>query len=108
MSVRFAAARDIARSPLARVLNRGEIEIAANDHDEFEGVLSETTVAALKHFGEYGLSAVQVALRNASMAAVAHEMADYRHWLAICRALDSRAAREFEAEQRSEDERLIG
>ena len=108
MSVRFAAARDIARSPIARVLNRGEIELAAIDHDELEGFMSEGTIAALRHFGEHGLSAVPVALRNASMAAAANEMAEYEHWLGICRELDSRAAREFEAAQNSEDERLIG
>ena len=108
MSVRFAAARDVARSPIARVLTRGELDLAANDHDELDGTMTETTIAALRHFGEHGLGAVPVALRNASIAAAAHEMGDYEHWLGICRALDSRAAREFEASQHSEDERLIG
>ncbi|MBX7457171.1 hypothetical protein K3152_02830 [Qipengyuania sp. 1NDH17] len=108
MSVRFAAARDIARSPIARVLNRGEIELAANDHDELEGFMSETTVAALRHFGEFGLRAVEVAAHNAQVAAAAHETEDYRHWLGICRALDRQAAQRVEASLMTEDERLIG
>ncbi len=108
MSVRFAAARDVTRSPIARVLSRGEIELAANDHEELEGFMSETTVAALRHFGEYGLRAVEVAARNAQLAAAAHEAEDYRHWLGICRALDRHAAQRVEASLLAEDERLIG
>ena len=108
MPVRFAAARSAARSPIARVLRRGPIDFAANDHDELDGVMSETTVAALRHFGEYGLCAVQVAARNAQLAAAAHETEAFLHWLEICRALDRRAARRVETEVRAEDERLIG
>ena len=108
MSVRFAAARDVTRSPIARVLNPGEIELAANDHDELDGFMSETTVAALRHFGEFGLCAVEIAARNAQVAAAAHETEDYRHWLGICGALDRQAAQRVEASFMTEDERLIG
>ena len=108
MSVRFASARDAARSPIARVLKRGEIDLAANDHDELEGFMSDATMAALRHFSDHGLSAVPVALRNASLAAAAHEAEDYSYWLGICRALDSRAARQFEMQAAGESERLVG
>ena len=108
MSVRFAAARDATRSPIARILTRGEVELAANDHDEFDGVMDDTTIAALRHFGEYGLRAAEVAARNALLAAAAHESEDYRHWVGICRALDSRAAERVENEIAAKDERLIG
>ena len=69
MSVRFAPARCAARSPLARVLKRGTVSLAANDHDELDGFMDDTTIAALRHFGEHGLRAAEVAARNALLAA---------------------------------------
>ena len=108
MSVRFAAARDAARSPIARILTRGEARLAANDHDELDGFMDETTIAALRHFGEHGLRAAEVAARNALLAAAAHESEDYRHWVGLCRALDSRAAERVENAIAAKDERLIG
>lgn len=111
MPVRFAPARSVASSPIARVLSRGELAHAANDHDELDGLgrmMDETTLAALRHFGEYGLRAVSVAAANAAAAAAANAPEDYRYWLGICRALDSRAARRIEASHEAGTERLIG
>ena len=110
MTVRFASARCAARSPLARVLSRGEIGAAANDSEgqEARKIMSDTTKAALLHFAEHGLRAVPVALTNATLAASAAHEEDYRHWLGICRALDRRAALRVEAGLLAEDERLIG
>ncbi len=108
MSVRFAAARCARRSPIARILHREEVALAANDHDEPTGFIDATTEAALRHFGEYGLRAGEVAAHNASLAAEAHDSEEYRHWLEICRALDSGAANRLEAGATDGDERLIG
>ena len=108
MSVRFAPARCAARSPIARVLKRGTVSLAANDHDELEGFMSDTTKAALRHFAEHGLRAVPVAARNAETALAANQPEDYRHWLEICRALDDGVARKIEASHLRDDQRLIG
>ncbi|EDL50108.1 hypothetical protein [Erythrobacter sp. SD-21] len=108
MSVRFAPARCAARSPIARVLKRGAVTMAANDHEELEGFMSDTTKAALRHFAEYGLRAVPMAIRNAETAAAANQPEDYGYWLEICRSLDGAAARRIEASHQSVDQRLIG
>ena len=107
MSVRFAAARNAVRSPIARVLSRGDFDPPANDEVLHE-TMSEATVAALRHFGQYGLRAAEVAARNARVAAAAHEHADYAHWLSLCRALDARLADRIVAEQIGQQDRLIG
>ena len=108
MSVRFAPARCAARSPIARVLKRGTVTMAANDHEELEGFMSDTTKAALRHFAEYGLRAVPMAVRNAETAAAANQSEDYNHCLEICRSLDVTAARRIEANHQAADQRLIG
>ena len=108
MSVRFAPARCAARSPIARVLKRGNVTLAANDHEELESFMSDTTKAALRHFAEYGLRAVPMAIRNAETAAAANQSEDYNHWLEICRSLDGAAARRIESLRHSDDQRLIG
>ena len=110
MSVRFAPARTAARSPIAKILTRGEIGPVANDHDgpEGTGLMSDTTKAALRHFAEHGLRAVPVALHNALIAATASHDDDYRYWVGICRELDANAATRFEAGRRASDSYLIG
>ncbi|MBX7541720.1 hypothetical protein [Qipengyuania sphaerica] len=110
MSVRFAAARRAARSPIAKILSRAEIGPVANDHDRSEGtgIMSENTESALRHFAEHGLRAVPVALDNATLAATASHEEDYRYWLGICRELDAGAAARFEAARRPAEDRLIG
>ena len=108
MSLRFAPARCAARSPIARVLKRGTVTMAANDHEELKGFMSDTTKAALRHFAEYGLRAVPMAVRNAETAAAANQSEDYNHWLEICRSLDGAAARRIEANHQAADQRLIG
>lgn len=110
MTVRFAPARCAARSPLARVLSRGEIGAAANDSAEQEArkIMSDTTKAALLHLAEHGLRAVAIALNNASLAAAAAHEEDYRHWLGIAHELDAGAAARFEASRRPVEDRLIG
>lgn len=110
MTVRFASARCAARSPLARVLSRGEIGAAANDSagQEARKIMSDTTKAALRHFAEHGLRAVPVALTNATLAASAAHEEDYLHWLGIAHELDAGAAARFEAARRPVEDRLIG
>ena len=110
MTVRFASARCAARSPLARVLSRGKIGAVANDSAgrEAREIMSDTTKAALRHFAEYGLRAVPVALNNATLAASAAQEEDYRHWLGIARELDAGAAARFETSRRPVEDRLIG
>ena len=70
--------------------------------------MSQETEAALRHFAEHGLRAVQAALDNASLAAIASQDEDYRYWLGICRTLDAGAAARFEAARRPLEDRLIG
>lgn len=108
MTVRFAPARNAEVSPIARILTRGTIAAVANDHDGRGSGMSDTTKAALRHFGEHGLRAVPVALDNASRAAAAAHDEDYRYWLGICRELDAPAAMRFEAARHAPNDRLIG
>lgn len=110
MSVRFAAARCAAQSPVAKVLKRGSIGPVANDHDIANGgeFMSVITQAALRHFSEHGLRAVPVALENARLASQAAHDEDRRYWLGICRELDAGAAARFERLQRPLDDCMIG
>ncbi len=91
MTIHFAAARSRAPSPLARVLGSPLYQIAVNDN----GLpLTDDAVlrAALRHFARYGLAAASHARDNAERAFFAGDRSGYRHWLAICRALDRRMA----------------
>ena len=110
MTVRFAASRKAARSPIARILTRSEIGPVANDGDRIEGagIMSQSTEAALRHFAQYGLRAVAVALDNAARASAASHEEDYRYWRELCRELDAGAAARFDASHRRLDDRLIG
>src|SRR4051812_11824768 len=94
MTIRFAAAHSgestaIARALTATVTGRA----AANDNDSAPGFPRDAVLrAALKHFAQFGLGAAQQAHRNAKAAFFAGKREDYRHWLAVCRALDRRMA----------------
>lgn len=91
MTIRFAAARDNGSAALSRALSVGAPCTAANDNGggfPRDGVIR----AALKHFAQYGLGAAEQAHRNAEVAFFSGNRQEYRHWLAICRALDRRMA----------------
>ena len=108
MPIRFAPARNAANSPIARILKRGPLKLAANDHDGIFLGMKDTTQDALRHFAIHGLRAAKVALGNASAAAAAAHDEDYRYWLGICHELDARAAADFEAVRNVPETRLLG
>lgn len=91
MTIRFAAARDAESTAIVRALTVVPMHAAANDNGT-GFPRDETLRAALRHFAEYGLGAAQQAHRNAEAAFFAGDRKEYRHWLAICRALDRRMA----------------
>jgi hypothetical protein len=47
----------------------------------------------LRHFGQHGLRAAEVARKHAEAAFFANDRLAYDWWLAICRTLDKRLAR---------------
>ncbi len=91
MTIHFAAARSRSASPLARALSLPRHIAAANDNGQS---FADNTIlrAALRHFAEHGLAAAERARDNAENAFFAGDSDAYRHWLAICRALDRRMA----------------
>lgn len=91
MTIRFAAAHAADSTALLRALTVVSLGTAANDNTPLfprDNVLR----AALRHFAEHGLGAAELAYRNAQQAFFAGDRQQYRHWLAICRALDRRMA----------------
>jgi hypothetical protein len=93
MTIRFAAARSGDVTAIVRALTVTPCPEAANDNDGVGGFPRDPILrAALKHFAQYGLGAAEQAHRNAKSAFFAGKRAEYRHWLAICRALDRRMA----------------
>lgn len=94
MTIRFAAARSGDVTAVARMLTVPPFPKAANDNTgEASGFPRDPLLrAALKHFAEFGLGAAEQAHRNAEAAFFAGKRGEYRHWLAICRALDRRMA----------------
>lgn len=93
MTIRFAAAHSGESTVIARALTvtAHPAALAANDNaPDFPRDI--VLRAALKHFAEYGLGAAQQAHCNAEAAFFAGQREEYRHWLAICRALDRRMA----------------
>lgn len=95
MSVRFAAARCTARSPIARALARKAVARAANDNADGAAPAESfdaTMRAALMHFADRGMGAAQEAraLALAAHAGGDRETCDW--WLGICRKLDRKAA----------------
>jgi hypothetical protein len=91
MTIRFAAARAGESTVLLRVLSAVPFRAPANDNAE-SFPRDEVLRAALRHFAQHGLGAAQLAYKNAQTAFFAGNREEYRHWLAICRALDRRMA----------------
>lgn len=97
MTIRFAAARSGDITAIARALTPAPFREAANDNGNGAHLLGgfprdPLLRAALKHFAQHGLGAAEQAHRNAETAFFAGRREEYRHWLAICRALDRRMA----------------
>jgi hypothetical protein len=94
MPIRFAASRPSRPVLSSAVQRRRIVALAANDNHDHGDVLAKGSDlrAALRHFAEHGLSAPTVARRNAEQAFFRGDRAAYRHWLAVCRTLDRRAA----------------
>lgn len=96
MTLRFAAARSTARSPIARALARRAPGRAANDNGLVSGADDLMLHAALRHFAEHGLSAARAARGQAEQAFFAGDRHGYDWWLGICRTLDRRLAAQVE------------
>jgi protein-tyrosine-phosphatase len=101
MTVHFAPARSIARSPLARAFARRTIARAANDNpDQAQARTHDQMLhAALRHFAEHGLGAAREARKQAENAFFTGDRESYDWWLGICRTLDRRMAEEMTRRQ---------
>lgn len=92
MPLRFAPARTITRSPIARALARRSLARAANDNGD-PGVKDDAVLhAALRHFAAHGLGAAIAALREAERAEADGDRQAHAWWMGICRTLDRRLA----------------
>ena len=100
MTIRYAAARSAVQPvTLSRfALNRLTMGAANDNGDPCARDL--VLRGALKHFAVYGLGAAQDAATRAADAHGRGAKADYRHWLAICKALDPGRAHELNAQLR--------
>ncbi len=98
MTVHFAAARNPARSPVARVLSRRTPGQAANDNGDLAGIHTNDNLihAALRHFAAHGLGAAREARKQAEAAFFDGDRRGYDWWLGICRTLDKRIAGQLE------------
>jgi len=99
MTLRFAAARSAAHSPIARALTRKTIVGAANDTKDKPGTdftHDEVLEAALRHFAVHGLDAGAAAARKATQALNDGDTKLYVWWLEICRNFDRGQARRLE------------
>lgn len=94
MTLRFAAARIAAASPLARALTRRRPGVAANDNGTETN--DHMLHAALRHFAEHGLGAARDAHKRAEQAFFAGDRESYQWWLGVCRTLDKRLAARLE------------
>ncbi len=92
MSFRFAPARTIAGSPIARALARRAGSLAANDNGERGPVDDAILHASLRHFAEHGLGAARTALAEAERALAQGDRQGHEWWLGICRSFDRRLA----------------
>lgn len=97
MTIHFAAARDAAKSPVARALQRQERRPAQNDNNVDDGH-DLMLHAALRHFAEFGLGAPEQARERARAAFFAGDRKSYDWWREICRLLDQRLALNLNAE----------
>ena len=93
MTIRFAGARAGDKSPIHAWRCRSVSLCAANDnvHAPFQDT---SLIAALRHFGEYGLAAKNKARDNALNAPVDERA----QWLAIYRHFDPRLAEHLATE----------
>lgn len=94
MTLRFAAARTSAASPLARIFARRAPGDAVNDNGS--ETLDNMLHAALRHFAEHGLGAADDAHRRAERAFFVGNRESYQWWLGVCRTLDKRLAARLE------------
>lgn len=91
MSIRFAAARPATTAHFGRRPQRMGAFRPANDNES--GIANPDLLrAALQHFARHGLAAAEQARAEAERAFFAGDRPAYRHWLAVCRALDRRLA----------------
>ena len=97
MTIHFAAARDAAKSPVARALQRQERRPAQNDNNVDDGH-DLMLHAALRHFAEFGLGAPEQARERARAAFFAGDRKSYDWWREICRILDTQIAKELNPE----------
>lgn len=96
MTLRFAAARSPALSPVARALARRDRGRAANDNGGAGRADDLMLHDALRHFAAHGLGAAREARRQAEQAFFAGDRTSYDWWLGICRTLDRRLAGRLE------------
>lgn len=101
MTVRFAAARQAARSPVARVLARPAILHVANDDGDAAAEETRILHDTLRHFAVYGLGSFAQARLRADAAMQRGEQGEHARWLEICRLLDRRKADRMKAPYRS-------
>ncbi len=94
MTLHQAAARNSANSPIARVLTRQAHGRSANDNGANAPASQLVFEAALRHFAKHGLGAAKDACEHAETAFHAGDNQACNHWLAICRTLDRRMARQ--------------
>ncbi|WP_120715943.1 hypothetical protein [Tsuneonella amylolytica] len=92
MSVRFAAARHAARSPVARVLARPVILHVANDDGDAAAEETRILHETLRHFAIHGLGSFAQARLRADAAMNRGDRAEHARWMKICRLLDRRLA----------------
>lgn len=95
MTIHFAAARSVARSPVAWCLAGSVAGYAVNDNEEGAGD-DLLLHAALRHFARHGIGAARAARESAQQAFFAGDRECYLWWLGVCRTLDRRLARGLE------------
>jgi hypothetical protein len=92
MPLRFAPARTVTRSPIARALARRAVERAANDNGDLGPADDLVLSGALRHFATHGLGAARAALGEAERALAEGDRQGHDWWLGICRTFDRRLA----------------
>lgn len=108
MSLRFAAARTPATSPIARALARKSPGRPVNDNGDAPLVAPTSRIdpamrAALRQFATHGMAAAGIARHQAEKAHFAGDGDACRWWLDICRTLDRRLAERLERSLAIED-----
>lgn len=94
MTLHFAPARHVDRSPVARVLARRATGRPANDNGDANGLPDDPVLhAALRHFASHGLGAARAARGMAEAALAEGESAEFEHWRGVCAKFDRRFVR---------------